>query len=73
MSGCGRLVLLQPAQPDILSERRQLAGCAVVSPAQLYLDLSVLPGGQDAATALYQQIIAPEWKAGSRGQLTGDS
>ena len=54
--------LLTPYDDGIYYGSRDVNGARIVSPVQLYMDVIGLPGrGEEAAQALYEQVIRPTW------------
>jgi Transcriptional regulator, AbiEi antitoxin, Type IV TA system len=63
VSSGGNLTLLEPYDEGVLhGAKEQTDGFVTVSPVQNYLDLRSLRGrGEEAASALLEQVIEPQW------------
>jgi hypothetical protein len=54
--------LLSPYDAGVMYGTREVAGVKIVSPIQIYLDLSGFRGrGEEAAKVLFEQVIKPKW------------
>jgi Transcriptional regulator, AbiEi antitoxin, Type IV TA system/Type I restriction enzyme R protein N terminus (HSDR_N) len=62
VSSGANLSLIEPYDEGVFYGARDVEGGRVVSPVQLYLDLQGLRGrGEEAAGALLEQVIRPQW------------
>jgi len=61
------ITLLEPYDEGVWYGVRDVGGTAVVSDAQLYLDLTGFPEGQDAARTFLETRIRPGWKPDAGG------
>src|SRR5439155_948817 len=69
VSSGANLRLIEPYDDGVFYGAREVEGASVVSPAQLYLDLLNTAGrGEEAAAALLEQVIKPQWQV--HGQTT---
>jgi hypothetical protein len=63
------LRLIEPCDDGVFYGVHDVDGVSVVSPVQLYLDVRSTPGrGEEAADALLEQVIKPQWQV--PGQTT---
>lgn len=63
VSSGANLTLIEPYDDGVFFETRELAGAPVVSPIQIYLDLMQIKGrGEEAATAILEEVIKPLWR-----------
>jgi Transcriptional regulator, AbiEi antitoxin, Type IV TA system len=57
------VTLMEPYDEGVLYGAREVEGAPVVSPVQLYLDLSRTKGrGEEAASAILEEVIKPTWR-----------
>jgi hypothetical protein len=57
------VTILNPYDEGVLYGTRDIEGAPIVSPVQLYLDLSQMKGrGEEAASAILEGIIKPQWR-----------
>ncbi len=55
--------LIEPRDAGVFYGTRDIAGSPVVSPIQIYLDLMQISGrGEEAATAILEEVIKPLWR-----------
>ena len=64
VSSGANLSLIETYDDGVFYGARDIEGDRVASPIQLYLDLNAVRGrGEDAAQALLEQVIRPQWQA----------
>ncbi len=57
------VTILNPYDEGVLYGTRDIEGAPIVSPIQLYLDLSQMKGrGEEAASAILEGVIKPQWR-----------
>lgn len=57
------VTLLEPYDEGVFYGTRDIEGAPVVSPVQLYLDLARTKGrGEEAASAILEEVIKPTWR-----------
>jgi hypothetical protein len=63
VSSGANVAILEPYDAGVLYGVKEVEGAPVVSPVQLYLDLSQTKGrGEEAAEAILEQVIKPLWR-----------
>jgi hypothetical protein len=63
VSSGSNLTILEPYDAGVFYGARDFDGVPVVSPVQLYLDLAQTEArGEEAATAILDQVIRPQWQ-----------
>lgn len=63
VSSGANVTLLEPYDEGVFYAAKTIEGAPVVSPIQLYLDLTQTKGrGEEAASAILEEVIKPIWR-----------
>lgn len=63
VSSGANVTLIKPYDEGVLYGTREVEGAPVVSPVQVYLDLTQIKGrGEEAALAILEEVIKPQWR-----------
>ncbi len=63
VSSGANVTLVEPYDEGVFYGTREIAGATVVSPVQIYLDLTQTKGrGEEAASAVLEDVIKPLWR-----------
>jgi hypothetical protein len=63
VSSGANVTLVEPYDEGVFYGTKQVEGAPVVSPVQLYLDLTQTKGrGEEAASAILEEVIKPTWR-----------
>jgi hypothetical protein len=63
VSSGANVTLIEPYDEGVFYGAREFEGAPVVSPVQLYLDLTQAKGrGEEAASAILEEVIKPVWR-----------
>ncbi len=63
VSSGANVTLIEPYDEGVLYGAKEVEGAPVVSPVQLYIDLTQTKGrGEEAASAIMEEVIKPQWR-----------
>lgn len=63
VSSGANVTLIEPYDEGVLYGAREVEGVPIVSPVQIFLDLTQIRGrGEEAAAAILEEVIKPKWQ-----------
>lgn len=63
VSSGANVTLVEPYDEGVFYGAREIDGATIVSPVQIYLDLTQTKGrGEEAASAILEDVIKPQWR-----------